>query len=130
LQLKSAPAAADTTGMTRYWTALLLAFCFVMFAGCNNDMARHSDGKAITVKIKDKKHNLMGDSEAHTDWVIVTDKGKFNPYYRAFGELDMMGRSKLYKELKEGHSYRCRKVGKRHGLNSYPVLKDCTEVPR
>jgi hypothetical protein len=114
--------------LTRIASLCLAMVCALVLAGCNNDAARYSDGKSITVKVTGKSHNFFGDSEEHTDWVIKTDKGKFNPYYRAVGELDVMGRPKLYKQLKVGHTYRCRKVGAHHSFNSYPVLKDCTEV--
>lgn len=104
----------------------------VFIAGCNNTQARYADeakAKTVTFKLQDKKRNLMGDAEEHTDWMLVTSKGRFNPYYRSFGEMDVMGRPKLYKELTEGQTYRCEVYGQeRKIVQHYRVIKNCSQV--
>jgi hypothetical protein len=109
---------------------IILMVAMVLLTGCNNTSARFSErAETVTFTLENKKPNLLGNSEDHTDWMFVAEDGeKYVPYY-GFVELDPLGRSELYRKLKEGQTYECVV----HDVISYPpanfpVVKDCEPV--
>lgn len=111
-------------------TALLVIVSCIVLTGCNNTHARTLDGKdTVEFTLKNKKMNLLGNEEDHTNWMLVsTDGDKYVAYY-GFVELDPLGRSDLYRSLDEGTTYEC----EIHDIISYPpanfpVVKNCTAV--
>jgi hypothetical protein len=109
----------------------ILALAGGLWAATQSNLGQARTGnhaRHIDITVKSKQHKAFQEEERA--WLIVsTDGDEYNPYLGHFEAAGWSG-PKLYRQLKEGHSYRCEVYGAKGILGHRPVLKNCMEQSR